>query len=126
MKYKLKALINAKHKELLRLINTYKYGIVLLILKDPNISEEYLIQYGDVIINAFTTKYKLIKQNKEIIETNHYCHIYRPYSEWQPLNLGECHNGDKFQSLKHAINQAKEICPNSDIYFEIHESRNIN
>jgi len=37
------------------------------------------------------------------------CHLYRKGSNNQPLNLGECHDGKRFQSVRHAVNQAKDL-----------------
>ena len=49
----------------------------------------------------------IIEKEKETIKIIK-CHIYRENSLHKPLNLGECNDGSKFQSIKHAINQAKE------------------
>ena len=69
--------------------------------------EEYL---GSKIIalrlyfEEWNDKKNIWEQKKEV-----YCHLYSPNIKYQPLNLGECNNGDKFSSVNQAVNQAKGI-----------------
>ena len=69
--------------------------------------EEYL---GSKIIawrlyfDQWNEKKNLWEEKKEV-----YCHLYSPEIKYQPLNLGECNNGDKFSSVNQAVNQAKGI-----------------
>jgi len=51
------------------------------------------------------------RSNKRIV-----CLIYRTNSKNQPLNLGECNNGDKFTAVNQAINQGKQYIDTCNKY----------
>ena len=59
--------------------------------------------YLESVIIAWKESYK----KDETVQNIFKCHIYREKSQNKPLNLCECNDGSKFQSINHAINQAK-------------------
>jgi hypothetical protein len=73
--------------------------------KDKEKTEMYL---GSKIY-AFTWIWEEFNKKKDKWENKKQvmCNLYRLGSNNQPLNLGECNNGDKFTSVNQAINQAK-------------------
>ena len=75
-----------------------------------NIDERTALYLGNKIV-AWKRTFEEYNQNKDKFDkkSEYICHIYRTGSKWQPLNLGECNNGDKLTSVNQAINQAKDF-----------------
>ncbi len=74
--------------------------------------EEYKEEiYLNSAINAWRDVYLEYDIKKDDMVEKKYimCHLYRDGSKNQPLNLGECSNGDKFTSVNQAVNDAKFI-----------------
>jgi hypothetical protein len=71
--------------------------------KEETYSNSKIVAWKNVYEEYDETKNKLVEK-KEFI-----CHLFRNGSKNQPLNLGQCNNGNSFNSVNQAINQAKEI-----------------
>jgi hypothetical protein len=82
-------------------------------LEASTITERKEELYKGSRIVAYKEEWKEVEDSKgELVlvsKKRFVCHLYRPESKWQPLNLGECNDGRKFTAVNQAVNQAKEL-----------------